>query len=330
MSAVKYRYHLVEFEDGLQVVPENWIKKITDECLYPNYKKDQEINKAIKNQQTPQDDWLLYPIIRLFGIYESYSDACNKLKKAEMNSDVNTDIDDKAQRKTRAKKKTYTDKSSDTSDYKDYQSRLAPLPKAPVVHMNTKDVQNGNKCSYARPSQEDEYSDTRRIHAQKGNEYSDTRYSQKEYEYSDTRYSQKEYDYSDTRRIHAQKGNKYSGTRHSEKDEYSDAKRIHAQKGNEYSDTRHSEKDGYSDTRRIHAQKGNEYSDTRHSEKDGYSDARRIHAQKGNEYPDTRIMHAQKGNKYSLDTRHLQEEDEHMTIRNSLQRTVLKDRCQTL
>lgn len=69
MSAVKYRYHLVEFEDGLQVVPENWIQKITNECRYPNYKKDQEIDKAIKNQQTPKDDWLLYPIKRLFGIY---------------------------------------------------------------------------------------------------------------------------------------------------------------------------------------------------------------------------------------------------------------------
>lgn len=34
---------------------------------------------------------------------DSYNEARSKVKKAEMNSDVNTDIDDKTQRKVRAR-----------------------------------------------------------------------------------------------------------------------------------------------------------------------------------------------------------------------------------
>lgn len=69
MALIKNRFHLLEFEDGIQIVPDNWIQKDTNECWYPNYKTDKEINKAIKKRHIPQDDWLLYSIKRLFGIY---------------------------------------------------------------------------------------------------------------------------------------------------------------------------------------------------------------------------------------------------------------------
>lgn len=69
MSLPKYTFHLLEFEDGLQIVPDNWIQRDTNQCWYPNYKTDNDITKAIKKRQTPQDDWLSYSIKRLFGIY---------------------------------------------------------------------------------------------------------------------------------------------------------------------------------------------------------------------------------------------------------------------
>lgn len=69
MALARDRFHLVEFEDGMQVVPDNWIQEDTNKCWYPNCKTDKDINKAIKKRFIPQDDWLSYPIKRLFGIY---------------------------------------------------------------------------------------------------------------------------------------------------------------------------------------------------------------------------------------------------------------------
>lgn len=69
MAPLNSLFHLIEFEDGIQVIPDNWIQKDTNKCWYPTYKTDQNIIKAIKKRQTPQDNWLMYPIKRVFGIY---------------------------------------------------------------------------------------------------------------------------------------------------------------------------------------------------------------------------------------------------------------------
>lgn len=69
MASLNNQFHVVEFEDGIQVIPDNWIQKDTNKCWYPNYKTDQYITKAIKRRQTPQDTWFMYPIKRIFGVY---------------------------------------------------------------------------------------------------------------------------------------------------------------------------------------------------------------------------------------------------------------------
>lgn len=53
-----------------------------------------------------------------------------------MNSDVNTDIEDKTQRKVRARKQIDTDDESDTDDKSDDSdpSCLPAYPKAPRIH----------------------------------------------------------------------------------------------------------------------------------------------------------------------------------------------------
>ncbi|KAL6446802.1 hypothetical protein ACFW04_001321 [Cataglyphis niger] len=116
-------FHLLEFEDGIQVVPNNWVQKDINKYII----------KAIKKRQTPQDNWLMYPIKRIFDIYDSYSEARNKLKKAEMNSDINTDTDDKAQRKIRARKQIDTDDDESDDDHDSDPLCLPSYPKAPVV-----------------------------------------------------------------------------------------------------------------------------------------------------------------------------------------------------
>lgn len=68
MTLARDRFHLLEFEDGMQIVSDNWIQKDTNKCWYPNYITDKDINKAIKKRYIPEDGWLSYPIKRLFGI----------------------------------------------------------------------------------------------------------------------------------------------------------------------------------------------------------------------------------------------------------------------
>ncbi|XP_067207273.1 uncharacterized protein [Linepithema humile] len=158
MAVLNNTFYLIEFEDGIQVVPDDWIQKDTKKCWYPNFKRDKDINKAIKKRLIPQDDWLLCSFKRVFGIYESYSEACKKLKKAEMTSDVNTDTD-KTKRKVRARKQSNTD--DDESDCSNYQSCLPPYPKAPMIHTNTKNTQKEDEYITIRNTknvqEEDEY-----------------------------------------------------------------------------------------------------------------------------------------------------------------------------
>jgi len=66
-------------------------------------------------------------------LIESYSEARNKLKKAET-SDINTDTDDRAQRKFRAKKQINTTDNDESDSSSNYQSYLPPYPKAPMVY----------------------------------------------------------------------------------------------------------------------------------------------------------------------------------------------------
>lgn len=69
MALEEITFTVVEFEDGIQVIPNNWIQKDTSTCCYPDYKTDEHILRAIKKRQTPQEDWLSYRIKRFFGVY---------------------------------------------------------------------------------------------------------------------------------------------------------------------------------------------------------------------------------------------------------------------
>lgn len=72
-----------------------------------------------------------------------YSEARAKLKKSETTSDINTDIDDKAQRKNKAKRQTPSKETNifynnnedndDSDSSNNYRPNLPPYPKAPTV-----------------------------------------------------------------------------------------------------------------------------------------------------------------------------------------------------
>ncbi|CAL8117622.1 unnamed protein product [Orchesella dallaii] len=86
-------YSVVEFTDlqEVEVVPSDWI---TDGfCWYPNCKSTDSIRKAIKKRETPtQQNYTLYKA-RVFRSYDTYAAARIKLKTAEYESDISSEVE---------------------------------------------------------------------------------------------------------------------------------------------------------------------------------------------------------------------------------------------
>lgn len=62
---------IVEFNDGLQIIPAIWFNADKQTCIWPHhYKTKLGINKAIIKQETPHNelDWEEIPIKRMFAV----------------------------------------------------------------------------------------------------------------------------------------------------------------------------------------------------------------------------------------------------------------------
>jgi len=64
------KYIVLEFEDGLQLIPAIWFNADTKESIWPsNFKTKLRINKAIMREM-PKDksDWELLSIKKVYGV----------------------------------------------------------------------------------------------------------------------------------------------------------------------------------------------------------------------------------------------------------------------
>lgn len=63
---------VVEFSDGIQVIPRIWLQS-EDVCKYPShFKTDLRLRKAIEKEKIPNSDWPSFKINRIFGEYCKY------------------------------------------------------------------------------------------------------------------------------------------------------------------------------------------------------------------------------------------------------------------
>lgn len=60
-------YHIVEFEDSLQIVSSEWLSENNKKCVWPPYTNKIKINQAISKRISPSHYWQLYKVIRIFG-----------------------------------------------------------------------------------------------------------------------------------------------------------------------------------------------------------------------------------------------------------------------
>lgn len=69
-------YMVVEFTDGLHVIPAIWFNDEKQSCIWPNHFKSQfRVNKALLSKEMPKEisDWEELPIKRIFSITSKYN-----------------------------------------------------------------------------------------------------------------------------------------------------------------------------------------------------------------------------------------------------------------
>lgn len=84
-------YSIVEFEDGLQLIPTSWLTKNKSAAYWPQITSYARFTKAVKERMQYNDSWILYDVKRVLSTANTYEKGCTKLKKAEFTSDINSE-----------------------------------------------------------------------------------------------------------------------------------------------------------------------------------------------------------------------------------------------
>jgi len=62
-------YAIVEFEDGLQIVPNNWLSRDMIRAIWPNFTNNSRYDKAVKLMEEPESTWMEHKILKIYGTY---------------------------------------------------------------------------------------------------------------------------------------------------------------------------------------------------------------------------------------------------------------------
>lgn len=60
-------YAIVEFEDGLQLIPNNWLSADLTKAFWPNFTNNKRYDKAVKLMEKPECTWLEHSIRKIYG-----------------------------------------------------------------------------------------------------------------------------------------------------------------------------------------------------------------------------------------------------------------------
>lgn len=61
-------YSIVQFDDGLAIVPSFWLNENKTQCVYPIFRNPVKIKKAVASQLSPEDNanWKTFDVSRIF------------------------------------------------------------------------------------------------------------------------------------------------------------------------------------------------------------------------------------------------------------------------
>ncbi|XP_011686339.1 PREDICTED: uncharacterized protein LOC105449044 [Wasmannia auropunctata] len=143
-------YVIAEFDDGIQIIPNLWINDDVTKVRWPSFSSQKRFDKAVKEIEEWQESWSEFPLKKILGSTSSYDKARQKLKDAEIFSDIpsGSDRDEilKRTRKTRAK---YVQSNDEETESEDEQVVKVPhFPKFPerscTKEIKTNKIKKGN------------------------------------------------------------------------------------------------------------------------------------------------------------------------------------------
>ncbi|XP_060858478.1 uncharacterized protein LOC132935857 isoform X2 [Metopolophium dirhodum] len=114
------KFQVVEFLDGVQVVPIRWLSEDKKKCVFPVHVNNQnQYNKMVATMSSPKESWQSWDVLKVIGSSDNFEKANKKMSDAvQYNlSEVNTEYEDtqKTQRKSRARKKISSSSEDETN-----------------------------------------------------------------------------------------------------------------------------------------------------------------------------------------------------------------------
>ncbi|KYM95856.1 hypothetical protein ALC62_13490 [Cyphomyrmex costatus] len=152
---------IILFQDGLQIIPNIWLNKNSTASKWPDFVSNQRYDRAVKNMEEPQPNWVEYPITKIFGTYNKQcyiiflvTLARRKLKEAEEMTDIDSCTEQeeyfKKSRKIRASKMIDTSSSNSEDQLSEITEFESDLPKVPSNSKIKTDFETNRKLTNKR------------------------------------------------------------------------------------------------------------------------------------------------------------------------------------
>jgi len=65
-------YAIVEFKDGLQIIPNNWLSTDLMRAVWPNFTNNNRYDKAVRLMEEPECTWLEHKVLKIYGTFCKY------------------------------------------------------------------------------------------------------------------------------------------------------------------------------------------------------------------------------------------------------------------
>ncbi|XP_077272559.1 uncharacterized protein LOC143903069 isoform X4 [Temnothorax americanus] len=146
-------FYVIEFYDGIQIIPDKWVIEHEMLAYWPKVKSDKDFDTIVYTRSSIKDDWSLESIKTILYKTGSFSNAKIKLKKAEYESDIDSpyNTDEKKKKRRDNAKIQFSDNSEQQSEQQSrgkkrkipQKTNLPSLPEVPiavVVQMRHQDI----------------------------------------------------------------------------------------------------------------------------------------------------------------------------------------------
>lgn len=66
-SSIEELWSIVEFEDGLEMIPSSWLTDNKSAACWPQFSSQQRFRKAVQNCSSPECNWTSCKVIRVLA-----------------------------------------------------------------------------------------------------------------------------------------------------------------------------------------------------------------------------------------------------------------------